>query len=201
MYRNAICLLACIAVFTACEREAEVEETAIVTDTATTTMTDTAITTPAEVRAHGWGGINDWDVDANKQVSREEFDRRFGTVYTGWAGTDNTLAADEAADTWRDWFDGNDDNIIDTEEWNRGIANWNLRDYNWGTVDRWDADRDNRITEAEWDAAFPNVRANATWSRDELADTWWDWWDGNDDNIIDASEWETRYGYWGRDNV
>lgn len=181
-----------------CNREPEVAETTPA-DTAAPVQ-DTAIVTPAEVRSLGWGAWHDWDVDANKLVRRDEFDRRFGAVYTGWAGTDSTLAADEAADTWRDWFDGNNDNIIDSAEWDRSIANWNLPGYTWGGLTAWDADRDNRITESEWDTGFRNVRPNATWSRDELADTWWDWWDGNDDNMVDETEWRTRSAYW-QDNV
>ena len=66
----------------------------------------------------------------------------------------------------------------------------------WGGLTAWDVDRDNRITESEWDTGFRNVRPNATWSRDELADTWWDWWDGNDDNMVDETEWRTRSAYW-----
>ena len=187
--------LLCIA----CQRDAEVADTGVTTGTATT-VADTNVVTPPEVRSLGWGAWHDWDVDANKLVNRDEFNNRFGTVYTGWAGTDNTLAADEAADTWRDLFDRNNDNFVDTQEWDRGNAEWNLRDYTWGGLAEWDTDRDNRIAENEWDARFGRVRANATWSRDELADTWWDWWDGNDDNMIDENEWNARSGYW-RDNA
>lgn len=185
----------------ACGREAEVAETTTPpVETTATTVPDTTVATSTAVRPLGWGTWNDWDADANKAVRRDEFDRRFDTVYTGWAGTDNAVGADEAADTWRDWFDGNNDNIIDTQEWDRGTKNWNLREYTWGGLTAWDTDRDNRITETEWDTGFRNVRPNATWSRDEQADTWWDWWDGNDDNIIDAEEWQARSAYW-QDNA
>lgn len=206
MFRNRILIVmtvAALAVFAvACEREADVTDTAIV-DTAitNTAAVDTNIVTPAEVRSLGWGAWHDWDVDADKLVKREEFNQRFGTVYTGWAGTDNTLTADEAADTWRDWFDTNNDDIIDTDEWNVGVANWNLPDYNWGTYETWDVDRDARVTADEWRTGFRNVRPNATWTRDEMADTWWDWWDTNDDDIIDENEWRTRSAYWGTPTV
>lgn len=196
-YRLFIAFAVAISVM-GCSRESEVADTTV--NDNTVPLSDTAIVTPAEVRSLGWGAWHDWDVDANKLVRRDEFDRRFVTVYTGWAGADSTLAADEAADTWRDWFDANNDNIVDSAEWDRGIANWNLPGYTWGGLTAWDADRDNRITESEWDAGFRNVRANATWSRDELADTWWDWWDGNDDNMVDENEWRTRSAYW-QDNA
>ena len=190
----AVSIIALSMIFGACA-EREVEETA---DVVTPIGTETTATTTVDVDTV-WGDYGTWDVDRNNQLVADEFGTRFNDVYAGWGGADRTLTRDEMADTWYDWWDFNDDNIIDENEWRTGTTNWNVENVTWGDYGTWDADS-NGITDVEFRAGFGRAwPANATWSVDEMRDTWWDFFDGNDDNIVDGDEWRTRAGYW--DNV
>ena len=190
-------IVAALALFTACQRETNVD--VATTDTTATYGGTTAVAetaTPSTAGQVGWGAWNEWDTDTDNRLTRAEYDSGFNRVYTGWAGTDNEFTADEARDTWRDWFDGNNDDIIDSNEWNTASTNWRLPGFEWGTYETWDVDRNNQIDRNEWGTGFNRAAANVRWTRDELANTWWDWWDGDNDDYIVADDWNTRSAYW-----
>lgn len=179
--------------FAACERETDIASTDTILGSGTTAIHETA--TPSAAGDVGWGAWNTWDTTKDSRVTRDEYDTGFNRVYAEWAGTDNQLSADEARDTWRDFFDSNDDDIIDTDEWQLGSRNWRIPDVEWGEPESWDTNGDDRIDAGEWQAGFDRVAAKAKWTRDELAETWWDFWDGNNDDIIDVTEWNRRTSY------
>ncbi|HEU4520807.1 MAG TPA: hypothetical protein VFT12_02320 [Thermoanaerobaculia bacterium] len=189
-----------LASLVACQSESDIattDTTATLITPSTTAVSETS--TPSTAGDIGWGAWNEWDTTADNRLTRDEYDAGFNRVYTGWAGTDTNFTADEARDTWRDWFDFNNDDIIDSDEWRTASGRWRLDGLDWGEYNAWDTNRDNRLDTDEWNTGFGRAAANARWSRDELADTWWDFWDGNDDDIIDANEWNTRSAYWRND--
>jgi hypothetical protein len=189
-------VLTLIAIFAlaGCQQEVEMEAVDTTAPVGTTAAMETS--TPSMAGDIGWGAWNDWDTTTDNRLTRDEYDAGFNRVYTSWAGDDNNLVADEARDTWRDWFDYNNDDIIDNNEWTTATGNWRLEGINWGEYNTWDADRNNRLDMNEWNTGFGRAAANANWSRDEMADTWWDFWDGNNDDIIDSNEWNTRSRFW-----
>ena len=200
MKKNIQFITICIAALTltaACQNESELTMTDTTITPSTTAVSETS--TPSAAGDIGWGAWNEWDTTADSRLTRDEYNVGFNRVYTGWAGADNELAADEARDTWRDWFDYNNDDIIDSDEWRTASGNWRLDGLDWGQYASWDADRNSQIDVNEWNTGFGRAAANARWSRDELADTWWDFWDGNDDDIIDSNEWNSRSAYWRND--
>ena len=171
-------------------------------DTSATTViepADTAVTatTVATTDTNAWGDYTTWNTIASDPITQEEFNTGFATVYPVWdADRNQTVSRDEMADTWHDWFDGNNDDIIDGEEWNAGIINFNMTGVNWGDYGAWDADTDNRLTADEWRTGFSNIYANNELVRDEVDDQWWDWFDNNNDNLIDENEWRERTRVW-----
>lgn len=77
-----------------------------------------------------------------------------------------------------------------------------VADRSWGTYADWDADRDARLTRAEFDQRYGNVYTrwdadrDGTVAMDEMADTWYDLWDDNNDDFIDENEWTDATGDW-----
>ncbi|MBW3670615.1 MAG: hypothetical protein KY432_02955 [Acidobacteria bacterium] len=184
-----------LAVF-ACANEPEVAETEpVVTETNTTVLqTDPA---DADTAANDWWIYTDWDVDANQELTQTEFDQRWETGFAEWdVDGDGALGPDESADTLWDWFDGNDDNIIDENEWTAGVNRWDFEGVEWGERTAWDVDANNELTENEWREGW-NANVWNNWNgvddgaigRDEWRDTFWDFFDGNNDDIVDAGEW------------
>jgi hypothetical protein len=117
-------------------------------------------------------------------------------VYDRWDADRNAaLSRDEAADTWYDLWDNNNDDIIDEQEWTRATTAWDFDNVDFSAWNDWDSDHDGRLLENEFDQRFGAIydtwdadRNNAL-TRDEAADTWWDLFDGNNDDIIDTNEW------------
>lgn len=179
-----------------CAEEPEVE----VTETAPATETEAGVVDSA-VQANGWWIYTDWDADANQQITRAEFDTRMQSDFAEWdVDGDGALGHDEAADAFWDFFDPNDDNIVDSEEWSAGVDRWRFDGVDWGTYETWDADTNAELAETEWRAGWDTVwndfawdaDGDGTWSIDEASDKFWDFFDRNDDDIIDAGEWGSQ---------
>lgn len=138
-----------------------------------------------------------WDADGNQELSREEWASGFEARYAAWdPDGDGAIGPDEAADTWRDWFDGNDDDIIDSDEWNTGVETFAFDNVDYGEMSAWDTDGNGEISADEWRAGYESTvwtawdaDASGDLSRDEIDDPWWAFFDGNDDDIIDSDEW------------
>jgi hypothetical protein len=183
----------------ACDAGTGVDETAeLETDTETMVvetepMTDPA-TTMGDETAFAAVTLTDLDTDADRQVTRDEYDTWFDQeVWNEW-GTDQQVGSEEFGDTWWTLWDENDDDVIDQQEYQQGTET-----FAWDGVTYPDfataAGDDQRWTRDEFDPWFQDNVWN-TWdtdadtylTRDEAADTWWDLWDGNDDDLIDDQE-------------
>ncbi len=175
------------------EPETEVAETETIATETATPMVDT----DASMGEGDWWVYSDWDTDANQQIARNEFDQRWQSGFGEWdVDGDGALGPDESADTFYDWFDRNNDNIIDENEWNAGTERWRFDNVTWGDWNTWDSDANAELSETEWRAGWNNnvwsswdADGDGVAGRDEMADTFWDFFDGNDDDIVDAGEW------------
>ena len=188
----------CLVTAMACEREAEVDAVSATSATIDPGVTSTSATVDpsAEVEIdREWGLLADWDTDRDDRIGEQEFGTRFGNVYDRWDLDHNaSLSRDEMADTWYDLWDGNDDNIVDEQEWTRPSEGWDFDGVDWNTWRDWDVDNDGRLAENEFDTRFTPIYerwdtdSNGV-TRDELRDTWWDMFDNNNDNFVDSTEW------------
>lgn len=186
-----------------CTRETTTTEVPAAADPATTMAASD--TNPPQVepvatgRFRNWGPYLDYDVNRDKKIDRTEFDTRVGEMFGGWdADRNQTLSREELSATWRDLWDGNDDDFIDENEWSRATRAWTFKDRDYGTYDTWDTNRDGRVNNEEFDSRMITVHdifdpdKNQSVKGDEFADTWWDLFDGNNDDFIDEEEWRTR---------
>lgn len=192
--RVLLSILLVIAAF-GCSEEPVID----VADTESVT-TDSVIPTDSGLEPDQWWSYGDWDTNADQKLRRDEFDSRFEGNFTQWdVDGDGALDSEESADAFRDFFDGDDDNIVAQQEWNTGVSRWNFEAVDWSDWSAWDADGDGRLTETEWRERW-NESAWTAWDSDgdglvqrgEMADTFWDFFDGNDDDVIDAGEWGPR---------
>ena len=73
-----------------------------------------------------YGTWADWDANNDSYLDQQEFGRGFETkAWDDWdADGDGAVGRDEVADTYWDWFDGNDDNLIDENEWGSRSRLW-----------------------------------------------------------------------------
>lgn len=200
--RHAVMAL-CVLVLFGCTRESEVVETdtmATVDTAATGTSATTAtVTTTIADADRYWGPWSEWDTDNDNRLARNEFDARFDGVYDRWdIDRSGSLSRDELADTWRDLWDNNNDDIIDEEEWKVSTDNWKIEGVDFKNWREWDIDNDGRADANEFRQGFASVYnffdtdRNNDITRDELRQKWFDVFDGNDDDIIDANEWRER---------
>ncbi|MDX1585001.1 MAG: hypothetical protein R3338_15495, partial [Thermoanaerobaculia bacterium] len=66
-----------------------------------------------------WGEWDTWDANADAELTETEWNEEWNsTVWPSWGvETDGVVGRDELADTFWDFFDANDDDIIDAGEW------------------------------------------------------------------------------------
>lgn len=148
-----------------------------------------------------WWNFDEWDIDSDQQLNVDEFRRLWERGFAEWdVDDDGALSADESADAFRNWFDLDDDQVIDQNEWTKGARRWSFEGVDWGSWADWDADSDGEVTETEWRDRWSSHVWNG-WTvaddqgsaaRDELHDTLWSFFDRNGDDIIDAAEWNRQ---------
>lgn len=78
------------------------------------------VTTAWTVDGYEWGAYGDYDTDGDGYLGTTEYGEFFNEE--AWNGVwdlddDGVVGRDEAADTFFDLFDGDDDNLVDGEEW------------------------------------------------------------------------------------
>jgi hypothetical protein len=156
--------------------------------------------TGTEVAAAGeveWGTWDEWDADADAELTREEFDAGFEAAWDWDVDGDGVAGPDEVSDNFWDLFDGNDDDLIDETEYADGQERFEAGAELGAFADA-DTDGDGHLGRTEYDEWLNESAWDGVWDTDddgvvggdELADTFWDWFDLNDDNLIDESEFE-----------
>ena len=137
------------------------------------------------------------DTDLDEQITEDEFNTNYAELAARWdVDGDGTLASDEMSDNFFDLFDGNDDDLIDEEEF-QTARKWEAG-AEWNNVLDFDKDGDSHLGRTEYGEWFDEQAWDATWDvdgdgvlgPDEQADTFWDLFDLNDDNLIDGTEME-----------
>jgi hypothetical protein len=145
----------------------------------------------------GWWSPSEFDLDADRRISREEFYTRWEAGFAIWdTDGDGALDADEAAEMFWEWFTGSDDERMTEQEWRDGTERWNFEHVDWGRWERWDTDSDGQLTEEEWRQGWRrlvwpawDVRREGLVKRDEMGDAFWSWLSRNGREFIDEEDW------------
>lgn len=159
--------------------------------------TDEAGTEMAAAGEAGWGTWDEWDVDANAELTREEFDQGLQANLDLDVESDAEVTADEVSDDFWVLVDASGDDRIDETEFAEGRERFQAG-AEWGTLADFDTDGDGHLSRTEYDEWLNESAWDGVWDtnddgvvgRNELADTFWAWFDLNDDDRVDETEWE-----------
>lgn len=144
-----------------------------------------------------WGTWDEWDADANAELTREEFDQGLQANLDLDVESDAEVTADEVSDDFWVLVDADGDDRVAETEFSEGQERFQAG-AEWGTFADFDADGDGHLSRAEYDEWLNGSAWDGVWDadddgvvgRDELAGTFWAWFDLNDDDRVDETEFE-----------
>lgn len=158
------------------------------------------LTTP---RTDGLWAFDGWDTSRDKRLDENEFSQGFRTGL--WDSFDKDgdprVNGDEFFGGLFAWWDGDDDGILDGDEWN-DAGGWldgvGLGDRR--AMEGWDTTADQRVTPDEWRAGWGDNNLFEAWdanddgflTQEEIEGGLFAKWDDNGDGVLTRDEWHGR---------
>lgn len=140
--------------------------------------------------------FNEYDANTDQQWDRDEFNTRMeeNQAYQNWQNEEETVTEDAFYEGTFSRWDVNNDNYLDTAEFNTGNRAWET-DYG-NNFNTWDQNRDNRLDVNEYTTGMNetgvyndwDTNADRTLDEDEFYEGTFNRWDTNRDNRIDTNE-------------